>query len=69
MKTILFIARRYISRILIATVLTYVYLTNASPSCEGKLEKNSPAFFAQEIESANEADDQTNSELEEANQE
>lgn len=40
---------------MIATLLTYVYVVTACPSCEGKLEKGSPAFFAQEIEEADDA--------------
>jgi len=55
MKRALFITHMYVSRFLVATLLTYVYLANACPSCEGKLEKNSPAFFAQEVEQADEA--------------
>ena len=60
MKNVLFIAQMYVSRFLIATLLTYVYLTNASPSPEGKLEKNSPAFFSEELETADQADEQEN---------
>lgn len=63
MKNILFITRMYVSKVLIATLLTYVYLTNSSPSCEGRLEKNSPAFFSEELETADEAQEELGKEL------
>lgn len=59
MESLFFIVRMYVSKVLVAVLLTYVYLNNASPSLEGKLEKSSPAFFAQELESADDAEDQS----------
>lgn len=58
MENIFFVARMYISRFLIAIVLTYVYVTNTSPSNEGKLTKNSPAFFSEDVENATAIDEQ-----------
>lgn len=55
MKKALFITHMYVSRFLVATLLTYVYLANACPSCDGKLEKSAPAFFAKEVEEADDA--------------
>lgn len=63
MNNILFITKMYVSRFLVATLLTYVYLTNANPSPEGRLEKNSPAFFSDELENADDADDQLEADL------
>ena len=63
MKNVLFITHMYVSRFLVATLLTYVYLTNASPSHEGRLEKNSPAFFSEELETADESDEQAENHL------
>lgn len=57
MNKLLFIIRMYVSRFLVVTLLMYVYLANACPSCEGTLKKTSPAFFAEEIENADEAQD------------
>lgn len=56
MNTFFFIARRYISTFLMITMFTYVYIINTCPSCEGVLKKDSPAFFAEELEEANDAE-------------
>jgi hypothetical protein len=58
MKNVLFITHMYVSRFLVATLLAYVYLANANPSGEGRLEKNSPVFFSQELDVLDQVIDQ-----------
>lgn len=45
---------------LIFILMIAVALANACPTCVGRVEKNSPAFFADEFYQAEEADTQDN---------
>jgi hypothetical protein len=67
MNTVFFVAYRYFSRLMVATLCTYAYLAHTKPSPEGMLDKQSPAFFQAELEDAIEAileEDSTQNEAE-----
>lgn len=45
-------------KILVLIALGAINFVDACPTCYGKLQKNAPAFFADEFEKAEEADNQ-----------
>lgn len=57
MNKIVYIIHQYVTKILLVPLLAYAFLTHGCPTCQYRLEANSPAFFTQEH---NEAQHQTN---------
>jgi len=48
MNTTFYVLHMYVTRILLVTGLAYAFLTHGCPTCQGRLESNSPTFFSDE---------------------
>ncbi|MDR3551376.1 MAG: hypothetical protein P4L31_08235 [Candidatus Babeliales bacterium] len=50
MNKMLYIVHQYVTKILLVPLLAYAFLTHGCPTCQYRLEANSPAFFTQEYD-------------------